>query len=212
MDLDSSVALITLVELKEYLNQSGTADDAIFQTLLNAASAWVQRYLGRNLLRATYTEYYNGDGSEQLVLRNFPVVSVTSIHIDNLRQFTSNSLIAATDYFLRPAAGIVEAFYLFNRFYTGRANVKVVYVAGYLPDIDKSEALGGMPQEVRMAVKRIVDHHYRAGYTNRKLDISSQTVGDVTTVFKDGDIPKDAVSMLAPFIKRLSSPQFSHAD
>ncbi|MBX4215809.1 phage gp6-like head-tail connector protein [Candidatus Parcubacteria bacterium] len=214
MDLDAGVALITLNELKEYLKVSTgtTGEEQILQALLNSACTWVTNYLGRNLLKQTYVEYYDGDGSVQLVLRNTPVVSITSIYVDYLRAWAADKLVNSTDYFIRKESGIVEAFYLFGNWLPGRANIKVTYVAGYLPDIDKTEAQGGMPHSVRLAIKRICDHHYRTGYTNRKLDVSSETRGDLTTTFKDGDMQKDVLAMLQPYRAPLSTPGFSYAD
>lgn len=214
MDLDSGIALITLDELKEYLkiDVSQTDDDEVLQALLNSASSWITGFLGRNLLKQTYVEYYDGDGSDELLLRNHPVVSITSIYVDYLRQWASNTLVASTDYYVKKQSGIVKAFYMFGNFIRGRANVKITYVAGYLPDIDKTEVQGGMPHSIRLAVKRIIDHHWRTGYTNRKLDVSSETRGDLTTTFKDGDIQKDVQSMLSEFKMPLNTPGFAYAD
>jgi uncharacterized phiE125 gp8 family phage protein len=202
---DTTIALITLDEAKEYLKVNASDDDAILSTFINMASAWVGRYIGRNLVRTTYVEYYNGDGTKDLILRHSPIVSVTSIYIDSLRAWASSSLVATTNYIVKKASGIIKAWYLFGCFPCGESNIKVTYVAGYTAGSD-------MPQDVRFAVKRLVEFYYRIGYTHRKLDYSSESLEGMNVNFKDFDIPKDVKLVLEPYRKFLGSPQFDYAD
>lgn len=219
MNLDTGIALITLAELKEYLavGASDSTQDPILNALLNMASSWVANFLKRNLVATSYTEYYDGDASLQLMLRNVPVVSITTIWVDYLRAWANDKIVNPANYFIKKQAGIVEAFYLFGNWIPGRANVKVIYVAGYdnLGVAESAQAVNGafgMPNAIRMAVKRIVDHHYRDGYSSRKLDISSQTRGDLMTTFRDGALQKDVEQMLLPYKQPLETPGFAYAD
>ncbi len=216
MDLDSGIALISLDEAKEYLDipngeEPDTSADEIIQSLINEVSSVVTGYLGRSLLKKTKTEYYCGDNSDLLILNHKPIVSITSIHVDNNRQFGSMYLIDPSNYYIQKQNGMVKAFQLYGIWPYGDANIKVVYQAGY--DLAAAnEAAGGLPNAIKLAVKRLLDRHYRAGFTNRKLDISSETVSERTTTFRDTELPKDVQGMLAPFRRFIPSPQFSHAD
>lgn len=221
MNLDTGIALITLAELKEYLNVTDSSQDAVLSALLNAASAWIKGFLKRNLVNRTWTEYYDGDASLQLMLRNLPIVSITTIWVDYLRAWANDKIVNSANYFIKKESGIVEAFYLFGNWIPGRANIKVIYVAGYdnLGIDETAQVSGGaftgaygMPNPIRMAVKRIVDHHFRSGYTGRKLDINSETRGDLTTTFKDGTLQKDVQDMLLPYRQPLETPGFAYAD
>ena len=209
MNLDTTKALITLDEAKEYLKVSGTADDQIISTLINAVSGLVCGYLNRNLVRATYTEYYSGDGSQSLMLRNYPVVSITSIYEDDLREWASGALIDhAEDIIIQKDSGLLRNWNGRATWLTGHANIKVVYVAGYTTDFDG----GTMPNAIRLATKRILDQQYRHGYSHRKLDVSSETTGDQSTSFREADIPRDAKAMLDPYRCLMSPPAFVYAD
>lgn len=73
-------ALITLEELKLYLDKSAdTDDDPFFELLINNASDFIDRYCGRILKSATYThERY--DGSERKIfLEHWPVSDVVQV-------------------------------------------------------------------------------------------------------------------------------------
>jgi hypothetical protein len=216
MDLDANVALVSLNEAKEYLKiaTAETSDDAIIHALINGISSWVSSFLGRNLVKKTWTEYYNGDGGKDLILRNRPLVSVASVYVDNTRAFGAASLLSSSYYFLQKYRGILRAWDLMGDWTPGDANIKVVYDAGYVAaDVTGPPAVAAtMPHGIRMAVKRILDHQFRQGYTHRKLDLASESVGDATTAFRDADIPKDAQSMLLPFRDFLGAPHFSYAD
>lgn len=211
MTLDTTKALITVEEAKEYLKITGAGDDAILGALINSVSEWVCRFVGRNLLSASYVEYYSGDGSPGLMLNHYPVTAVASIYEDTLRVFGADTeIVVATNVMIRKEAGILQAWNLKSNWGIGNANIKVSYTAGYTA---ASGINGGtMPYDIRQAVKRILDQQYRTGYTHRKLDVSSESVGDQTTTFREGDVPTDAKTILEPYRQLMPSPHFSHAN
>lgn len=204
--IDNGVALISLNELKAYLRLTSSNENSILSTLLNAASQWVRNYVKRNLVQATYTEYYSGDGSFELQLKNYPIVSVTSINIDQLRQFAASNLVDITNnVIVKKDAGILRAFNLLYGFTWGESNIKVIYSAGY-------NVSTNMPYDIRLAVKRIIDHQFRTGYTHRKLDHQSESIGTANITFRENDIPKDAKSILDRYVKLIPAPQYEYAD
>lgn len=103
-------SLMTLDTLKAILGvrPTNTAKDTQYTALLDAASAYLEQYCGRKFAKTTYTEYYSGNGQRALVLRQRPVWSITSVHVDHQGYFgtspspfgTSTLLTAGTDYSL----------------------------------------------------------------------------------------------------------------
>lgn len=101
--------LCTLTEAK--LFQSITTDDQDEQQSLyvDLVSNWIETEIGRKIALATYTEYYSG-GDIDLLTRQRPVQSVTSIHLDSNGfygtgggGFAANTLLTAgEDYALIP--------------------------------------------------------------------------------------------------------------
>ncbi len=81
------MVLATLAELKEHEGISGSSLDAFFTSLLTRVSAMVDRYCNRTLEAPVgdVTEYYDGNGTSDLFLLRYPIVSVTSVHVDAAR-------------------------------------------------------------------------------------------------------------------------------
>lgn len=50
--------------------------------LIDSASALIKRYCKRDLEQATYTEYYSGDGQQDILLLQWPVSSVAHVYFD----------------------------------------------------------------------------------------------------------------------------------
>jgi len=73
-------ALITLEELKLYLDKSADTDeDPFFELLINNASDFLDRYCGRILKSATYThERYDG-GERKIFLQHWPITDVVQV-------------------------------------------------------------------------------------------------------------------------------------
>jgi len=132
MSLDSN-CWVTLADLKEHLDipSTDTSKDSFLTNILNAAFAMACNYIGRDLNALDYTEYYNGDGSQFLLLKKFPVNSIASIYDDIDRTFATESLIDSQDYFLDANTGMVTLFQEAAAFSVGFGNIKITYNAGY---------------------------------------------------------------------------------
>lgn len=206
-DVDPLKALITLAEAKQFLNESGTDSDAVLAMLINDISGLIADHVGKDLISKVRTEYYDGDGSDTLILLHRPVTSVSAIYIDNNRVFGSDTLVAASDYIVKKETGFIKAWYLFGSWYCGNANIKVVNTAGYT--VGPS---GTMPGPIKYAVKRTLKRHYVDGFTHGKLDRSSDVIGDANTTYRSPGLADDVLADLAPYRSFLGCPQFSHAD
>lgn len=209
--VDTTLAIVSLAEAKEYLKVTSSGDDAIISHLINATSAWVQNYIKRDVVSQSRVEYYSGDGSSELILKNRPIAAVASLYIDELRAWGSDTLVDSANLIIKKGQGILTAFNLLYGFTHGHANIKVTYTAGYTVATDGG-ASGTMPYDLRMAVKRILDQHYRLGYTQRKLDTASESMSGMNITFRESAIPKDALSMLDGYREVAPSPQFEYAD
>lgn len=72
-------------QLDQMLNLAGAEDkqaDLIIELLINKASAWIERQTGRRLGRQSYHQWYDADGSQELVLLEYPIISIESIKED----------------------------------------------------------------------------------------------------------------------------------
>lgn len=139
--------LTTLARLKAWyavtpsqnVPNAGSADDNLLQELIEGCSQDILTFLDRPIiLRATYTEYYNGLGGASLMLKQWPAVAVNSMTVNAVAQ--AAAVYPGTGYFLDPAAsfppGRQQLISLMDagcagRFPVGLKNVYISYDAGY---------------------------------------------------------------------------------
>lgn len=130
-------ALTSLTSLKTHLGISTSTHDTLLETLIDAASDWIENECGgRRFFETTYTqELYDGDhdhtGRRWLQLKNFPITSTeafvaqyktgsnssptwTSFTVDEFEKYDDSGRVYFTGG-LRP----------------GRLNIRVTYSAGY---------------------------------------------------------------------------------
>jgi hypothetical protein len=150
-------AMTTLADVKAMLGITDTTQDARLELLLNRISAMIAHYCDRVFTRTTYTsETYTGTNRQALVLRQWPVVSVSSVAVNG-------TTMAATEYEVKTQDQAMGAIYKAGGWYqnsnyatgltldtwaVGR-DYAVTYVAGYY-----------MPGDVTVAP---ADPHYVVG-------------------------------------------------
>lgn len=78
------MALTTLNDVKRIAGIALTDEsrDTQLRALIDGVSSLVKQQLNRNIEAENFTEYYSGDGTPYLVLRQYPVISVTRICVD----------------------------------------------------------------------------------------------------------------------------------
>lgn len=142
--------MITLEEYKRYLKIQNITYDEELQNIINAVETKVEQFLNRNLLAQDYVEYYDGSGSELLILRNIPVNSVSKIEyyegrINNVDIWTEWTQDNQYSRLLIPKEkhGIILEGGIFIK---GIQNFRITYNAGYAT----------LPYDINLACKELV--------------------------------------------------------
>lgn len=178
----------TLAEVKTYLELTASTHDVRLQDALNRAQAIAESYCNRKFDEGTFTEYFDGGGRNMLLLRNYPVASVASVHDDFSRTYGDATLIAPTSYGLDKELGILRLdsglFFL-----DGNQNVKVVYTGGY------ADAPHDLKQAVILGAVALFEERKNVG-------VNSRSLGEGGTVSYRHGIPDEIMMMLAPFRSR----------
>lgn len=172
--------LTTLAAVKAHGSISGTEQDALISKLITEVSLGIDNYCNRPLMSAARTDVRNGHGGNTMLLRDFPVSSVSSVVIDG-------RTIPSSDWSLVDRSVVLDG-YTFTR---GRMNVKIDYVAGYstVPaDIELS-----CIETILMCLKRF-----------SHMDVSSKSLAGETVSFIVTDLPPSAKQRLNNY--RLVSP------
>lgn len=191
------MALTSLAQIKSFLNicHTDTDRDAWLDSLREAAEANVKAYCKRDFEFQNYTEYYSGNNTRFLVLRQRPVSTIFNVYLDStggfgttpgsfnstalLTQGTDYSLQYDTDQFLSSSGVLIRLNGLWpelNReFWVNRlrfesgphfGNIKITYAAGYET----------IPQDLQFAVCWIVSF-MRRNITVGGL-LGSEKIGD----------------------------------
>lgn len=80
------MALCTAAEFKAWRGVTGTDWDTLIGDLIDSAQAEIERLCGRTaggFESASFTEVFDGDGSQTLRVSNGPISSITSITVGN---------------------------------------------------------------------------------------------------------------------------------
>jgi hypothetical protein len=91
---------LSLVKSILGIETADTSKDVILNRLINVASAFIDTETDRTFGETTITESYEGSDSNELILNNYPVSSITSIKIED-EEFDSG------DYTLEKEEGLV---------------------------------------------------------------------------------------------------------
>lgn len=149
------MALVTVEKCREFLNLEDDNESSHVEDLIDYVSAFIETYTRRTFLTATYTEYYDGNGTDTLFLNQRPINSITSIHIDDGRSFDASTQISASAIVSYSEEGYVRLDG--DYFSRGIQNIKVVYSAGY--------AQASIPADLQFACIKLVQELYKDGKT-----------------------------------------------
>lgn len=193
---DADVALITLAQAKTFLKITASDEDQLLCDFISRAGDFANTYTGRHLKSKEWTEYYDGDGSAILQVRNYPITTLTSLNDDSLRTWTSaTDKDVSADVMLDGPAGIIRLWNNGGRFLRGRGNVRVVYTAGY-----KDATNNLVPYDLQEASLLIVMHTYKRVYQDQRIGLQSETIGQRTLSYKDDAIPPKAKLILDSYV------------
>ena len=162
-------ALTTVAQVKALATDKDiipAGHDALIEFLIEAMSDRIEQYLGRTLERKAYVENYVGHGRQYLLLKQWPIVSVTYIK-------DGGSTVAAADYTVLSEEGMVFK----ESGWTGGAlelkalalgevhpnavkfNLEVSYTSGYVtPNMAGTRNL---PYDIELACARLVWGMYK---------------------------------------------------
>lgn len=167
--------LTTLANVKEWLGipSSNTQSDALLSRMITAASAFIVSWLEREVLSATYTETRDGNNSQRMKMRNFPITLVTLVKVDNV-------VIPETERAFNDASIVLRGCRWFSK---GILNVEVTYVAGYAV----------VPPDIEQACIEMIGLRYK---DRERIGITSKGLAGETITFSQADMSKSVKTIL----------------
>jgi hypothetical protein len=188
-------ALTTLESVKAML---GLADccyidierDEVIIQMINAASAWFERQTGRKFGLDTYVEMHQGTNSQQLCLRQYPILaveSVTDVHGEievsaeeySFEDYWNIGVLWKYDGWAQSA---IRQGLAYDPLFT-RRNLRIEYTAGYvLPNDATPENPVTLPADIEQLICEFAMQQYtllKDGASN----LSSFSISDVSWTF-----------------------------
>ena len=170
--VSSDLPLLTTVdELKRYLNITSTTNDVLLFELVKAATAFLEDATRRTFsFKERIEDYLPLESDTALMLKIFPVESITSVIIDGV---TLASTTASRDNYIVLDGGVLQRVDG-GSFPKAPFKTVVKYKAGFK----------AIPEDIRHAVKKIAAEQYNL---RLKEGIQRESVGGYNVTFKSGD-------------------------
>lgn len=179
-----SYALTTLARVKTFLGISGTSDDDLLTSLINACTDFIENYCDRRFKKTSYTnELYNGTGTNKLLLKNYPVIEGETFKIEKRGSSYNEDNwdeVESEYYHIDYDSGIVER--VDDIFIKYPKHYRITYTAGY--DYDNSSTYledvgaGDLEYACWKLVSKAYNQRKQAG------NIQSERLGDYSVTFR----------------------------
>ena len=192
-------ALTLLTTAKEHLEipAATLTFDSTIERLINVASNLIARKCKRILLDTTHTDYFDGRASNRILLREYPVQSITTIKVDSESIFASGSEIDASEFaivdretsVLRVNGGIWSK---------GYRNIEVVYLAG-LGVVSTGGQTNTFPPELEQAALDYVLWLYDMN-SDRRIGRTSKSKGGESVEYEQR-IPQSITDQIDHLIR-----------
>jgi hypothetical protein len=176
--------LTTLENVQAWGGATVSGNDAKTQLAITACSAWIASYLNRNILTATYTQRLNGNGSQMLLVDNYPVQSIAALSINGFDVTKWATCDGRRTVLLGPDQNNIPCPF---RFEHGLANVSITYTAGF----------DATPADLELTVIRLVQ--WAMAESQRPAQNSKSLGGGETVSFSTATAPKWALDDLQQF-------------
>lgn len=184
-------ALTTLDRVKQMLgipeDDVDQIRDNIIANMINSASAWFESQTGRKFKRATYREKYQGTSSQELCLRQYPIVE-----IEEIADTTDNAPIDVSQYSTEDTGhiGVVwkddgwamraVPYGLANDPLYSRRYIEVKYTAGYvLPKDATEDNPATLPSDIESVIWEMAQQQYKL-MQDGAFNLSSFSISDVS--------------------------------
>lgn len=155
-----SLYILTKPEAKDLLGITDVQDDAAIERWMEGLQARFDQHLERTLLRGTHTELVDG-GGRFLLLRSWPIESVTSVHWSPEHTWDATTLIDPANYVLHADRGRLS-WVGDLPWYVGLRVFRVVYIGGYVAaGVTPSDGQTAMPEDIRRAFALQLNYEWR---------------------------------------------------
>jgi len=168
-----SYALTTVDDAKTWLDVSGTDYDSLLELLINQSTDYMEHYCNRRFTETAYSsEEYDGSGTKELLLEQWPVNSGETFTLQRNRAYDNTDdwdTIDADDYWVDYDNGIITGNTM-GDFLKRKFKYRVDYTAGYAT----------IPSDLALCCLMLVSFFWNK---RKAMGISRERVGDFSVDF-----------------------------
>lgn len=191
-----SYSLTTRQRLIDFLGLTGltSTQNSVLDRIIDQVTEFIENYTGRRFKETTYTnELYDGDGSQYLILKNYPVNSGSTFTLqrrDSVANEDSWSTIDSEDYFVDYNAGTIELIYGLN-FANQPKHYRVTYTAGFSFDNSSTFLSDTVAGDIEYVAWKLCS----VAWNRRQGDpsIASESIGDYSVSYTKEAFENDEV-------------------
>lgn len=178
------------------LTSPNEPEETVLEAICDQVSGAVDDYCGRSFELATFTEDHDGSGTRVLMLRQYPIDSITTVKRTKVDASNTIVTITSAEYTINDESGML-LMHPVNHvdssiWIKGEGNYEIVYDAGYDED--------DMPQGLIAACNIWIATLFQKAKHNL-FAVQSSTIGDETVNYLSEAIPAMTKSMLTKYRK-----------
>lgn len=201
----NSQALTTVARYKAYAGISGVTYDSRIEVLINVITDYIERFCDRRFLETIYTnEVYDGHGSQQLLLKNYPINERSAFQMNARDTYLNEAHWSSVDtnlYHIDYLSGLIE--FVGGRFHNTPRHYQITYTAGYAFDNTTPgvtlESLG--IGDLEFACWQLVSNLFKNA--GQQTGIQSESIGNYSVTYGSGNaLMDDAVKGILMKYKR----------
>ena len=188
--------LLEETEAKSWLKLANPSPDQelVLPLLIDGISEAINTYCGRTFVSATLTEKYDGTNFRLLTLKNYPVISVTTVTRTKEDASDTAVVVASAEYKVQKTTGMLLMhpvnFVDSSVWLKGDENYNIVYVSGYAT----------VPKDIVVACKIWLSVLWESA-DQKLFAVASSTIGDETISFESEEIPPQVKLLLKEYRK-----------
>jgi len=200
-------ALITLDTAKSWLGLAADNLDYDFKVemFINSASDKIAKFLGYDLVLREYTDRLDGNRNTRLLLRNFPVASISSLSIGYNWNF--DDPMDSENYTFTSSGIVTLKKSLIPR---GNCNIQVVYTAGYVTPFSPIQVGEALPSAITMACIEMIKWLWNVDNEERYGKTGLAKAGQSTSFIQG--IPLEITGMIREYMNLEFETGYSSLD
>lgn len=182
-----SYALTTRSRVMNYMGVSSlsTTKENLLDRLIDSVTDFIENYCHRRFKLTTYTnEEYDGDGSEYINLKQYPIGTFTSLQYRNSSLNESSwTTVSSDEYFINYSAGIIQMAGG-GKFSKNTRGYRVTYTAGFDYDNVTTFLSDAGAADLEYAVWKLIKTAFDK--SGGEMGVESERIGDYSVTYTSG--------------------------